>query len=183
MIAEIFAKYLDLFPEDRSKLKLLDRQIKRGDDLGSRQNYTGHVTGSAIIFSPDTAKILLIYHPTFGAWQQPGGHWERAEAGPWLTAEREAVEETGFKLAHRLDLPDSRVPIQIDSHLVPTKPPKNEPPHHHHDFRYVFLAADESLKMDDLVIKQARWVDVSNVSDQRLVVAAARAKKFLNLKA
>lgn len=183
MIADIVARYLALFPEDKARLPLLLKQLEAGEDITSRVNYTGHVTGSAIIFSPDFTKMLLIYHPTFDRWQQPGGHWDAGEAGPWLTAEREAIEETGVHIKRALTLKDERVPIQIDSHLVPTKPPKNEPEHYHHDFRYVFVAENEELTLSDIVIKQAEWLKLADIEDSRLTKAAARAQKLLNLKA
>src|SRR5438105_6347218 len=143
MLEKIVGEYLKLFPDDKNSLALLLKQITGGENLSDRRNYTGHVTGSSLIFSPDYKKLLLIYHPTFERWQQPGGHWDPDEEGPWLTAEREAVEETGIKIAKRLYMPDKRVPVLIESHPVPTKPPKNEPLHYHHAFWYSFLAASE----------------------------------------
>lgn len=183
MLSEILEKYLDLFPQDRSKLKVLIEQVKNNDHLSGRENYIGHVTGSAIILSPDYQKMLLIYHPHMERWQQSGGHWDEDESGPWDTSEREAEEETGVKIARMLALPDRRVPIQIDSHLIPSKPPKNEPEHYHHDFRYLFVAASEDLILKDEVIKEAKWQKLEDLDDRALEEVIQRAQQLKLLKA
>jgi len=164
-------------------LSLLKKQLRAGQKLYDRHNYTGHVAGSAIIFSPDKKKVLMIYHPTFQRWQQPGGHWDDGEAGPWLTARREALEETGVQLGKSLKSSDRHIPVHIDSHIVPTRPPKNEPRHYHHDFRYAFVASSEMLSINDAVIKQARWLALDEVKDEDLRQAIARAQQQLRLKA
>jgi len=163
MIDEVVEKYLKLYPEDRQKLTLLLDQIAKGDDLSDRTNYTGHITGGAVVFAPNKKKVLLVDHPTLEYWLQPGGHWDKPEAGPWETSERELVEETGVKIEKRLYLNnDHRIPILIDSHVIPTRPPKNEPQHFHHDFKYAFLAQSEELSMHDKVIEVAEWVEIDD---------------------
>lgn len=185
MIDEVFGKYLKIYPEDKERLSLLARQIKAGEQLNARDNYTGHITGSAIIFSPDKKKVLMIYHPTFSRWQQPGGHWEQDELGPWLAAEREIKEEVGLdiQVAPLADKNDVRVPADIDTHLVPKTPPKNEPDHYHHDFKYAVIADTEELKLDDIVIKEANWVNVGDIEHKDLQRAISRAQHLLGLKA
>jgi 8-oxo-dGTP pyrophosphatase MutT (NUDIX family) len=137
---------------------LLLEQLRNNEDLSDRKNYTGHIAGSDIVFSPDLKKVLLIYHPTFERWQQAGGHWDKPEVGPWETAVRELAEETGVKIAHKLHVSDDhRVPLSIKSEIVPNRPPKNEPEHYHHDFRYLYIAESEGLELKDKVIKQAKW--------------------------
>lgn len=183
MIDEVVAEYLKIYPEDAERLSLLQKQLKANEKLYGRRNYTGHITGGAIIFSPDRAKVLLIYHPTFQRWQQPGGHWEAEEDGPWITALREAIEETGVQLDKTQKSADRHVPVHIDSHIVPTMPPKNEPRHYHHDFRYAFIAVSEKLSLHDNVIKEARWLFSDEIKDKDLRKAVTRAKQQLKLKA
>lgn len=179
MIGEVVNKYLKLFPADISKIKPLLEQLKNKEDLADRHNYAGHIAGSGLIFSPDLKKLLLIYHPTFERWMQPGGHLEQDEEGPWITAERESVEETGVKIARRLGESDERIPILIESHWVPTKLPKNEPKHYHHAFWYGFVAESEQLKLEDRVIKKAAWMAFDKIDEPNIQKALSRAKKLL----
>jgi 8-oxo-dGTP pyrophosphatase MutT (NUDIX family) len=159
MLNEILEKYFKLFPADQESLNALTEQVKRGEDLSDRTNYRGHITGGAVVLSPDLTKLLLVFYPPKQTWLQPGGHWDPPEEGPWQTSEREAQEETGVKIAKRLHInEDKRVPLSISSHLIPTNPPKNEPEHYHHDFRYGFIAASENLELNDDVIQEAKWV-------------------------
>lgn len=183
MLKQITDKYFESFSDDKGGFTTLSEQIANKEKLSDRQNYTGHIAGSAIILSPDLSRVLLIYHPTFGRWQQPGGHWEPEEEGPWVAARREAIEETGVNIKRMIALPDYRVPVQINSHKVPTTPPKNEPEHYHHDFRYGFIAASEDLKLEDKVIKQAKWQRISKLDDPLLAQAVERVVQLLQLKA
>jgi len=163
MLNDIVQKYLKLFPQDKAKLGILLEQIKRGDDLNDRKNYYGHITGGAIILSPDMKKVLMVYHPTHQRWLQPGGHWDPPEKGPWQSSEREAIEETGVKIAKRVNVDkDYRVPLNIDSHIISTTPPLNEPKHLHHDFRYGFVAVSSDLNLEDDVIKEAKWIKIND---------------------
>lgn len=179
MLQEVAEKYLNLFPGERPKLKVLLAQLKNGEKLNGRTNYTGHITGSAIILSPDKRKLLLIHHPAFDRWQQPGGHWDSNEDGPWLAARRESEEETGVQISKAISLDsDPRIPLIIDSHLVPASSAKNEPKHYHHDFRYGFIAQSEQLKLQDHVIKEAEWVDLN---DPRVNIVRTETSRLLKL--
>jgi 8-oxo-dGTP pyrophosphatase MutT (NUDIX family) len=185
MLNEVVKKYVKLFPQDKPKLSGLLKQINNSQSLNNRHNYQGHVTGSAIIFSPKHFKILLIYHPMFDRWQQPGGHWDLEEGGPWLAAEREAIEETGVKIAKKIHPTDDyRVPLAIDSHLVPANPLKTEPKHYHHDFRYGFVAESEKIELKDAVIEEAKWFKLDEAEAEIMRIEIKRMVSLLqNLKA
>lgn len=184
MLAKILEEYLAVFPKDRKGLTLLFKQLDANEILDGKTNYTGHVTGTAIILSPDFRRMLVVFHPTMRRWQPPGGHWDEDEEGPWITAEREALEETGVKIARRINLVnDIRIPLQIDSHIVPRKPPKNEPEHYHHDFRYGFVAESEDLKLDDEVIKEAKWQSLDELKLENAREAFLRLQRQIKLKA
>lgn len=168
MINEIVQEYLKLFPEDRPNLELLLQQLKNNEKLDDRHNFHGHIAGDAIIFSPDLKKILLIFHKRYGRWQHPGGHWDKTEEGPWLTAEREACEETGLSGLKRINLAaDYHIPLHIVTGPVPPSPAKGEPRHWHHDFRYGFVAASENLpQVHDKGVGGTKWQKLDNLKDE-----------------
>lgn len=56
-----------------------------------------HFCASVFVVDPITKKILLVKHPKFNKWVQPGGHIEDNET-PEETALREVYEETGIRV-------------------------------------------------------------------------------------
>ncbi len=184
MLNEIVRDYVKLFPPDEYNLSILLGQLKNNEKLNDRHNYTGHIAGSAIILSPDLTKILLVYHPTFDRWQQPGGHWEQEDEGPWVTAEREAVEETGVQIAEAIGAHGNKnVPLNIVSHLVPNNPSKKEPEHMHHDFQYGIIAKSEKVEINDDVIKKVQWFGLYKPQADLLRSQINRALYLHSLKA
>lgn len=188
MLLAVVEKYIKLFPEDKPKLKLLIDQLKNKEDLADRRNFRGHIAGDAIILSPGLDKILYIYHQRSGRWQQPGGHLEQDEEGPWLTAEREAYEETGVKIAKKIGPLGSEwnVPLHIITGPVIPSSGKREPHHWHHDFRYGFIAKSETLgKIQDEGIDDARWFKLKDAikikdSGHGVLISIDRLLNLLN---
>lgn len=169
MLQDCLHAYLERFPSDRSGLTHLLGQLAAGDKMNDRRNFNGHITGSGIVLSPDKSKVLMIYHKSFQRWLQPGGHWESDdEATPLIAAQREVQEETGVRLARVCPLPgyDELIPVHIDSHQVPARPHKGEPSHWHHDFRYVFVAANERLHHQAAEVSDAIWVPLDDPRTQ-----------------
>ncbi|MEU7768024.1 NUDIX domain-containing protein [Nocardia sp. NPDC049190] len=62
-----------------------------------REHAPGHITASAVIFSPDGREVLLTLHPRVGRWVQLGGHCEESDATVADAALREAIEESGIE--------------------------------------------------------------------------------------
>ncbi len=181
MIAEIVEEYLTRFPDDRQRLTLLLEQAAKAEALNDRKNFIGHVTGAAIVLSPDHTRVLLIHHVILDMWMQPGGHWDPGESDPLTAARREAEEETGVRIARYLplyvDLP--LVPLQIDSHFIPANDKKGEPEHYHHDFRYVFEAADEDLQRQELEVHDAGWYDFGALEAAGLSIVLDRVNQLI----
>ncbi len=139
---------------------VLRRQIATGDDIHSRRTFPGHVTTSAFVLDRSGRRILLIHHGSLARWLQPGGHYEAPEDLA-ASALREALEETG---AQGLTLDPwhraSGIPIDIDSHLIPARPQRDEPEHWHHDIRYVVRAQGEGIRPDLSEVRGAEWRSV-----------------------
>lgn len=164
-VAEIVARYRAQTADPDEHLSLLRWQLDERHALDSRETYPGHVTTSAIILSPDGRQTLLIDHQTLKRWLQPGGHYETA-AQFWISAQREAVEETGLidPPLHPWHNREDR-PFLIDSHEVPGKASRGERPHVHHDLQFLFVAdpaAKLTAQMDE--VNAARWFPISALS-------------------
>jgi len=161
-LSELVERYLSEVASSHEHLSLLRWQIGQGHRLDLRTTFPGHVTTSAIILSSDHRQTLLIDHITIGRWLQPGGHyeWDETFSG---SAQREAEEETGvtgLRLHpwHR----GSDLPFVIDSHDVPGKASRNEPPHIHHDLQYLFVADPARPLIAQLEeVHAAQWQDAA----------------------
>ncbi|MBF9234966.1 NUDIX hydrolase [Microvirga alba] len=145
---------------------VLRGQIAGADDIHLRRTFPGHITTSAIVLDGEGRQTLLIRHRSLGRWLQPGGHYEAPEELA-VSALREAVEETGLSTLavdpwHEI----SGLPIDIDSHLIPASPERDEPEHWHHDIRYVVRAeAGESLRPDFAEVEGAAWHDLTALGE------------------
>lgn len=174
-IRKLTALYLEQFPEEQGKFAEFQKQLKNEAPLNNRKTFPGHVTGAALVLSPQRDKVLLIHHKFFDTWLQPGGHWDPGEPDPWSAARREAEEETGIQIAEQLaPFADRRIPLDIETQRIPARADKGEPEHYHHDFRYVFLAASEQLAPLVAEVHSAAWV---SFDDPRL---AAHNKPWMD---
>lgn len=137
-----------------------------------RECVPGHVTGSALVVSPDLSHVLLTLHGKLNLWLQLGGHAD-GEPLPHAVAMREAEEESGLKvlshLAYETDLVPKRsdtrpLPFDLDRHVIPAR--KTEPEHFHYDARYLLIGhpdhalgiSDESQDLRWFTIPEARKV-------------------------
>jgi 8-oxo-dGTP pyrophosphatase MutT (NUDIX family) len=96
------------------------------------------VTGSAIVLHPPTRRVLLRWHERYQLWNHVGGHADDDERDPFVTALREAREETGLTDLRPWPGPD---PDIVLVEIVPVPAAKGEPDHEHADVCYV-LATD-----------------------------------------
>jgi len=134
------------------------RFVLSSPDVLSDQFFSpGHFTASAMLLSPDELSALLIYHPAFQRWIQPGGHLDQVDNSCRDCALRELYEEASVRSVQSIDwLPEL---LDIDVHQVPENPKKQQPAHEHYDLRYVFRAAD-SVAAANNEIKQVKWVSL-----------------------
>ena len=137
-----------------------------------------HVTASALIVHPPTARVLLRWHQRQQAWLQVGGHGDPGESDALAIALREAAEETG--LADLAPWPDARLHQLV---IVDVPAGKGEPAHEHADLRF-FMAtgAPEAVRAESehaplrwLSLPQAREV----TSEANLREALTRLERLL----
>ncbi len=165
-LSDIVTRYLSEIALPAEHLSLLRWQMEQGHALDQRTTFPGHVTTSAIVLSPDHRQTLLIDHVTIGRWLQPGGHYEPSDTFR-QSAMREAVEETGVQNLRLHPWHEGGdLPFVIDSHDVPGKPSRNEPPHIHHDLQYLFIA-DPALPLVAQLeeVHAAEWRDASMLAE------------------
>jgi 8-oxo-dGTP pyrophosphatase MutT (NUDIX family) len=164
VLADILKKYLEQFPEEQAGLSLLKAQVKDQEALNDRRNFRGHITAGGIVLSKHHDKVLLIHHKIFNKWFQPAGHWDASDSDPLAAARREVTEETKVSIGTYLPvLPASPlVPLDIDTHPIPSNPAKSEAAHFHHDFRYVFIAENMELEYQAAEVYAAKWFDLKD---------------------
>ena len=141
---------------DRSRDRILSLLRKHPAPLARSSFEPGHVTASAILFSPDEKSVALVHYNKLDRWLQPVGHVEVGDAGVLATAAREAREECGVELdtgfAPRL--------LSLDVHEIPAH--GQEPLHQHHDFMFLFRATDAELSCSD-ESAEVRWVALGDL--------------------
>lgn len=121
----------------------------------SREQWPAHFTGSAVVVTPDGAKVCLVMHAKLKRWLQPGGHADVVDGGEMeKTALREAREETGCEVELH---PSAPRPIDVDVHVIPAR--KTEPEHRHLDVRYLVVAKNpDALAHDPNESHGAQWL-------------------------
>ena len=137
--------------------KRLAAQIADGENLWNRRNWSGHLTGSAIVIDGNRERCLMMRHRKLGLELVPGGHCDPFEH-PRDAALRELIEETGLSAVKlcRWHADHDLCPIDIDTHPIPADATRGEPAHWHHDFRYVFrLEGKQDAVLDEA---EATWL-------------------------
>ena len=137
-----------------------------------RATTIGHLTGSALVVSPDLSQVLLTLHRKLGKWLQLGGH---ADGHPLLheVAMREAGEESGLSKLQFLAYETAVVgremdrqhplPFDFDCHEIPEHP--GEPAHVHYDARYLIVADPDVPLVISAESRDLRWFDLAQARE------------------
>jgi 8-oxo-dGTP pyrophosphatase MutT (NUDIX family) len=115
-----------------------------------------HVTASALIVHPQTARVLLRWHQRQQAWLQVGGHGDPGETDPLAIALREAAEETG--LADLTPWPDAQLRHVV---IVGVPAGKGEPAHEHADLRYFMATRTPDAARAENEHAPLRWLSIA----------------------
>jgi 8-oxo-dGTP pyrophosphatase MutT (NUDIX family) len=137
-----------------------------------RDNFhPGHLTGSAWVVDPTTAKVLLLHHAKLNRWLQPGGHAD-GEYDLAAVALREAREESGLS---SLALVSADI-FDIDIHPIPQRGP--EPAHEHFDVRFMIIASSDELPTISDESHAVEWFSIDTltgfISDNSVLRMARR---------
>ena len=119
--------------------------------------------GAFIVFDN---KVLLVEHPRYGMWIQPGGHVELHE-NPEQALYREIAEETGLKVTVLSSKPDIKSPGH-EFLLTPNYLQVHDanPPHRHIDLKY-FCKADSPDYVLSAEHTAMRWFSETDLEDPR----------------
>lgn len=137
-----------------------------------------HLTASALVVHPASARVLLRYHPRQGRWLEVGGHGDPGESDPLAIALREAAEETG--LPDLAPWPDAAL-----RHVVICAVPagKGEPAHQHADLRFLMATGQPEGIRPESPGAPLRWLPFDGarelVGDNNLQVTLDRAERLV----
>jgi 8-oxo-dGTP pyrophosphatase MutT (NUDIX family) len=143
-----------------------------------RRDLPLHVTASALIAHPPTARVLLRWHQRQNAWLQVGGHGDPGETDPLAIVAREAEEETG--LTDLVPWPDAAIRQVV---IVRVPPGKGEPAHEHADIRFFMSTQTPEAVRPENPDAPLRWLTLpeahATTSEPNLRVALARIEPML----
>lgn len=133
--------------------------LKTEPDCFLRTLAHGHITGSALIISPDKKQVLLLHHRKLDRWLQPGGHADGDE-NVARVAEKEAREETGLR---NIKLASEEI-LDLDIHRIPAR--GTDPEHLHYDVRFLFVADPDEPLQQNRESKELAWLTMEQVPDK-----------------
>jgi 8-oxo-dGTP pyrophosphatase MutT (NUDIX family) len=143
-----------------------------------RRDIPLHVTASALIVHPPTARVLLRWHQRQQAWLQVGGHGDPGESDLLSIAIREAEEETG--LADLVPWPDAQIRHVV---IVGVPPGNGEPVHEHADIRFIMATQVPDAARAENENAPLRWLSLAEAydatSEPNLRETLSRAERLL----
>ncbi|WP_238008684.1 NUDIX domain-containing protein [Dactylosporangium sp. AC04546] len=155
MLADLLTSYQAADPAEAADLDRVRSLLAATDDPWTRA-IPLHVTASALIVHPPTARILLRWHERQRAWLQVGGHGDPGETDPVAVALREGAEETGLP-----DLAPWPSGAVVHVVIVPVNAKGDEPAHEHADVRFVLATATPDAARPEQPDAPLRWLTVA----------------------
>ena len=125
-----------------------------------RRDLPLHVTASALIVHPPTARVLLRWHQRQQAWLQVGGHGDPGETDPLVIMRREAEEETG--LSDLAPWPDAEIK-QVAHRQRPRR--QGGTPHQHADVRFFMATQTPDAIRPESAHAPLRWLSLPEARD------------------
>jgi 8-oxo-dGTP pyrophosphatase MutT (NUDIX family) len=144
-------------PADAGDVARVRAALDRGDDVWTRASLL-HVTGSALVVHAPTSRILLRWHERYQLWNHVGGHADDGEDDPYVTALREATEETGLGDLRPFPGP---APSIVLVEIVPVPAARGEGDHEHADVCYVLATDAPEATVEEHGDAELVWLDVA----------------------
>lgn len=121
-----------------------------------RDNWVGHITGSAWLVNAAHTHVLLTHHRKLEKWLQLGGHSD-GDPETLTVALREASEESGLAVTPLLD-----EIFDLDVHEIPAR--ELEPAHYHFDVRFLLcVQGNEAFAVSEESLDLA-WVPINGLA-------------------
>lgn len=127
----------------------------------------GHLTGSALVVDPVSARTLLLFHAKVQRWLQPGGHAD-GDGDLAHVALREATEETGIA-GLRVLTPA----IDLDVHTFHDARGR-DPDHLHLDVRHLVLTPPGAVVAANHESEGHVWVTEAELADHDVDLGTRR---------
>lgn len=139
-----FAQQLDLYarfwdPQDPVRVDVVTRYrefVSEVPNCFERSNLDRHITGSALVVSPDRRRVLLTHHAKLKKWIQLGGHCD-GDPRVQEVAAQEVWEESGLRGEFCNCGGEVLFPLDID--ILPVPRWRDVPAHDHYDARYLMV--------------------------------------------
>jgi 8-oxo-dGTP pyrophosphatase MutT (NUDIX family) len=189
IIENTLRRYLQYYPDDAQMCQPLRELSKLSHPLASRKTFPAHVTASGFALYPNQDEwfVLLIHHNALQRWLCPGGHLEATDGSLFEASLREVEEETGLSASALTAMPSSgEVPLDINAHVIPANPRKDEPEHIHWDFQFMLFARADEVNAQLSEVSQCQWFSLNEVEsqarvarEQRMLRSIRRAKSLL----
>jgi 8-oxo-dGTP pyrophosphatase MutT (NUDIX family) len=154
-LAALLARYHPEGVAEAADLRRVWAMAEAADDPW-RRDLPLHITASALIVHPGTARVLLRWHQRQQAWLQVGGHADPGESDLLAIAAREASEETG--LADLEPWPDAGIRHVV---IVDVPAGKGEPAHEHADIRYFMATRTPDQARAEHENAPLRWLSLT----------------------
>ena len=176
---KLLAKYLSKHPEDAAEVMAIKGQLTAASQNPSPLQ-TGHLTGSALLFDPNSQRVLLTHHKKLNRWLQFGGHVETHDHDIGATALRECKEESGID---SVIFADENI-FHVAVHYIPeTNGPHAEPAHYHYDICFLCATTDKTVFQASDESNSLRWFTLSEIlseckADSTLYMMAKKLQVF-----
>jgi len=158
-LLRLLARHRTAFMEEASYVARARDYVAVHEDCFHRDLWSGHVTGSAWVVSPDRRRVLMLHHRKLDQWFQPGGHAD-GDADILRVALRETAEETGMEPSH-IRLVSDEV-FDLDIHTIPAS--AHGPRHEHFDVRFLVEMDDDLDIPGNDESHEILWVPLNQVS-------------------